>query len=387
MLRGIQVLDLSRVLAGPWATQMLADLGASVMKVERAGSGDDTRQWGPPYTAQGLASYFTCANRGKESVSVDFKNQEQLKAVQKLALQADVIVENFKVGQLKAFGLDAATLRSKKPELIYCSITGYGQNGPRAKEAGYDFALQGLTGLMSITGPTDGPPFKVGVAVIDIVTGIYACNAITACLFQRTQTGEGATIDCALFDTGIALLANQGAAHLVAGAEPKAMGNAHPSIVPYQAYHAKDGYLVLAVGNDRQFASLAKALDQDSWAVDTRFATNPQRVANRELLNSLLEPLLMKASRSHWLERFEAVGVPCTPVQSVSEVFTEPQLHERQLLVSHAEYSLNLDGDARPKDAASPLQTVGQPMVINGLRPSHPLPPPALGPTITSSEP
>ena len=383
MLRGIQVLDLSRVLAGPWATQMLADFGATVIKVERAGSGDDTRQWGPPYTAQGLASYFTCANRGKQSVCVDFNNPEQLQAIYELALKADVVVENFKVGQLKAFGLDAVALRAKKPELIYCSITGYGQNGPRAKEAGYDFALQGLTGLMSITGPKDGPPFKVGVAVIDIVTGIYACNAITASLFHKEQTGEGATIDCALFDTGVALLANQGAAHLVAGAEPKAMGNAHPSIVPYQAYHAKDGYLVLAVGNDRQFASLAKALDKDSWATDPRFATNTQRVKNRRLLNDLLEPLLIKADRSHWLERFEAVGVPCTPVQSVSEVFAEPQLHERQLLVSHAESSLKLDRDARPKDDTSLLRTVGQPMVINGLRPSHPLPPPELGPTVT----
>lgn len=382
MLRGIQVLDLSRVLAGPWATQMLADLGASVIKVERAGCGDDTRQWGPPFTAQGLASYFTCANRGKESVSVDFKSPEQLKALQELALHADVIVENFKVGQLKAYGLDAATLREKKPELIYCSITGYGQNGPRASEAGYDFALQGLTGLMSVTGPTDGPPYKVGVAVIDIITGIYACNAITASLFHRLQTGEGATIDCALFDTGVALLANQGAAHLVAGAEPKAMGNAHPSIVPYQVYHAKDGYLVLAVGNDRQFASLAKALQQDSWATDPRFATNPQRVKNRELLNGLLEPLLMKAERRHWLERFEAVGVPCTPVQSVSEVFLEPQLHERHLLIKHAESSSGPSNTTHSPTPISPLTTVGQPMVINGLRPSHPLPPPELGPTI-----
>jgi crotonobetainyl-CoA:carnitine CoA-transferase CaiB-like acyl-CoA transferase len=240
---------------------------------------------------------------------------------------------------------------------------------------------------MSITGPAEGPPFKVGVAVIDIVTGIYACNAITACLFHKAQTGEGATIDCALFDTGIALLANQGAAHLVAGAEPKAMGNAHPSIVPYQAYHAKDGYLVLAVGNDRQFASLAKALDHHNWAADPRFATNPQRVENRELLNGLLEPLLMKANRSHWLERFEAVGVPCTPVQSVSEVFTEPQLHERQLLVTHAENPLKPEKNLRPRDSTSLLQTVGQPMVINGLRPSHPLPPPELGPTITRLKP
>lgn len=382
MLRGVQVLDLSRVLAGPWATQMLADLGATVIKVERAELGDDTRHWGPPYTAQGLASYFTCANRGKESVSVDFKNQEQLMAVQELALNADVVVENFKVGQLKAFGLDAASLRAKKPSLIYCSITGYGQNGPRAHEAGYDFALQGLTGLMSITGPANGPPYKVGVAVIDIITGIYACNAITASLFHRAQTGEGATIDCALFDTGVALLANQGAAHLVAGAEPKAMGNAHPSIVPYQAYHAKDGYLVLAVGNDRQFASLAKALNQSHWAEDPRFITNPERVKNRELLNGMLEPLLKTENRSHWLERFDAVGVPCTPVQTISEVFKEPQLHERAMIVTHKQKVSVANEDSQSTKPENSLQTVGQPMVINGLRPSHPLAPPSLGPTV-----
>ena len=384
MIRGVHVLDLSRVLAGPWATQMLADLGATVIKVERAELGDDTRHWGPPYTAQGLATYFTCANRGKESVSVDFKNQEQLMAVQELALNADVVVENFKVGQLKAFGLDATSLRAKKPSLIYCSITGYGQNGPRAQEAGYDFVLQGLTGLMSITGPANGPPYKVGVAVIDIITGIYACNAITASLFRRAQTGEGATIDCALFDTGIALLANQGAAHLVVGAEPKAMGNTHPSIVPYQAYHAKDGYLVLAVGNDRQFASLAKALNQDHWAKDPRFITNPERVKNRDLLNSMLEPLLKTENRSHWLERFEAVGVPCTPVQNISEVFKEPQLHERAMIVTHKQNALVANEDSQSTKPKTILQTVGQPMVINGLRPSHPLEPPSLGPTVTN---
>jgi crotonobetainyl-CoA:carnitine CoA-transferase CaiB-like acyl-CoA transferase len=382
MLRGVQVLDLSRVLAGPWATQMLADLGATVIKVERAKLGDDTRHWGPPYNAQGLATYFTCANRGKESVSVDFKNQEQLMAVQELALNADVVVENFKVGQLKAFGLDATSLRAKKPSLIYCSITGYGQNGPRAHEAGYDFALQGLTGLMSITGPANGPPYKVGVAVIDIITGIYACNAITASLFHRTQTGEGATIDCALFDTGVALLANQGAAHLVAGAEPKAMGNTHPSIVPYQAYHAKDGYLVLAVGNDRQFASLAKALNQSHWAEDPRFITNPERVKNRDLLNGMLEPLLKTENRSHWLEQFEAVGVPCTPVQTISEVFKEPQLHERAMIVTHKQKVSVANEDSQSTKPENILQTVGQPMVINGLRPSHPLAPPSLGPTV-----
>jgi crotonobetainyl-CoA:carnitine CoA-transferase CaiB-like acyl-CoA transferase len=384
MLRGVQVLDLSRVLAGPWATQMLADLGATVIKVERAKLGDDTRHWGPPYNAQGLATYFTCANRGKESVSVDFKNQEQLMAVQELALNADVVVENFKVGQLKAFGLDATSLRAKKPSLIYCSITGYGQNGPRAHEAGYDFALQGLTGLMSITGPANGPPYKVGVAVIDIITGIYACNAITASLFHRTQTGEGATIDCALFDTGVALLANQGAAHLVAGAEPKAMGNTHPSIVPYQAYHAKDGYLVLAVGNDRQFASLAKALNQSHWAEDPRFITNPERVKNRDLLNGMLEPLLKTENRSHWLERFDAVGVPCTPVQNISEVFKELQLHERAMIVTHKQNTLIANEDFQSTKPENILQTVGQPMVINGLRPCHPLAPPSLGPTVSN---
>lgn len=374
MLEGIKVLDLSRVLAGPWATQMLADFGASVLKIEKPVTGDDTRQWGPPWHPSGLSTYFSCANRGKVSATVDFNNAEQLTAVHELLEQVDVVVENFKVGHLKKFGLDSETLRSKWPRLIYCSITGYGQNGPRAMEAGYDFALQGLTGLMSVTGPENGQPFKVGVAVIDIVTGIYACNAITAALYQRQATGRGAYIDCSLFDTGIALLANQASAHVLAGTSPKALGNTHPSIVPYQAYKVNDGFFIVAVGNDQQFRVLTQTLGQSHLGEDSRFSTNPSRVKNREALNALIAPLFEKYKRSE-LERLLApLGIPCAPVQTIDEVFKDPQLAARQLLTDH------------PSAKGQPqLKTIGQPMVINGLRPSHSLPPPELGNPIINS--
>ena len=373
LLAGIRVLDLSRVLAGPWCSQLLADLGATVLKIERAGAGDDTRQWGPPWYTPEIASYYTCTNRGKHSITADFKDPDHLAQIKLLAQRADVVIENFKVGSLRSYGLDAESLRANNPRLVYCSISGFGQNGPMADQAGYDFALQGFTGLMQITGEPGREPQKVGVAVIDLFTGLYACNAITAALLRRLRSGQGATIDCALLDAGIALLANQASSYLVSGQSPQALGNAHPSIVPYQAYAAQDGYLVLAVGNDGQFSALAQALDRAAWSTDPRFATNPARVAHRAVLNAELSALLASRPRAHWLGLLSALGVPCTPVQSIAEAFQEPQVAARALCAA-----------MEVSPGQPPLQTVGQPMVIDGLRPASPRAPGPLGPSLST---
>lgn len=370
-LEGIKVLDLSRVLAGPWATQLLADQGATVIKIERAGAGDDTRQWGPPWWTDDTASYFTCANRGKHSIAADFGDPTHLTAIARLAQEADVVVENFKVGQLKKYGLDAQTLQASNPGLIYCSVTGYGQTGPRAHEAGYDYALQGFTGLMSITGPAGGEPQKVGVAIIDLVTGLYAAQAISAALVRRQRTGLGAVLDCSLLDSGLSILANQASGYLVAGAVPKAMGNAHPSIVPYQVYATADGFMVLAVGNDGQFRSMVKAIGQPALADDDRFATNPQRVKHRETLNNILEPLFAGQSKSYWTDLFRRSGVPATPVQNVDEIFQDPQVMARGQVIHHEQ---------------SGLKTLGSPVLFEGQRLASPLPPPSLGPVIEGKE-
>lgn len=376
LLAGVRVLDLSRILAGPWCSQLLADLGATVLKIERSGPGDDTRQWGPPWYTPEIASYYTCTNRGKVSLSADFKNTEHLAQIRLLASRADVVIENFKVGQLKGFGLDAESLRAANPGLIYCSISGFGQNGPLASQAGYDFALQAYTGLMRITGEPGREPQKVGVAVIDLFTGLYACNAITAALLRKGRTGEGATIDCALLDTGVALLANQAAGFLVGGKVPQSLGNAHPSIVPYQAYATADGYMVIAVGNDGQFAALAQALGQHDWIADARFATNPARVAHRDALNQVLAPILSQRPRQEWIGLLTPLGVPCTPVLGVNELFSEPQVTERALCVS-----------SEGSDGFPAVTTLGQPMVIDGLRPAHPLAPGPVGPEVTTYTP
>jgi crotonobetainyl-CoA:carnitine CoA-transferase CaiB-like acyl-CoA transferase len=371
-LAGIKVLDLSRVLAGPWATQLLADQGATVLKIERAGAGDDTRQWGPPWWTDDTASYFTCANRGKHSIAADFANPDHLSAIAKLAQEADVVVENFKVGQLKKYGLDAQSLQQHNPGLIYCSVTGYGQTGPRAHEAGYDYALQGFTGLMSITGPADGEPQKVGVAIIDLVTGLYAAQAISAALVRREKTGQGAVLDCSLLDSGLAILANQASGYLVADKVPKAMGNAHPSIVPYQVYATSDGFMVLAVGNDGQFAAMARAIGHPELATDERFTKNPQRVKHRENLNAILEPLFASKSKAHWTDLFREHGVPATPVQTVAEIFADQQVLARGQVVCHED---------------SGVRTLGSPVLFEGQRLASRLSPPKLGPLIDSMAP
>ncbi|MFN5482919.1 MAG: CaiB/BaiF CoA transferase family protein, partial [Brevundimonas sp.] len=331
-LAGVRVLDLSRVLAGPWATQTLADLGADVIKIERPGTGDDTRQWGPPFTTRadgspGDAAYFLCANRGKKSVELDIASPEGSAAVRRLAADCDVLVENFKAGGLKKYGLDHASLSAINPRLIYCSITGFGQDGPRARQAGYDYMIQAMGGLMSITGQPDGTPgaepMKVGVAVVDLFTGLYAANAILAALLHARATGEGQHIDIALFDVQAAMLANQATNFFVSGVAPTRMGNAHPNLAPYQPFPCTDGMVVIAVGNDGQFRQLCAALGAPDLGTDPRFASNADRIAHRAVLTAELSSLTAACDMAGLMSRLEAAGVPCGPVNTVDQVFAE----------------------------------------------------------------
>ncbi|PRY92719.1 crotonobetainyl-CoA:carnitine CoA-transferase CaiB-like acyl-CoA transferase [Hasllibacter halocynthiae] len=337
-LKGLRVLELARVLAGPWIGQALADLGADVLKVE-APEGDETRQWGPPFVegaggARGSAAYFHCANRGKRSAVADFRTEAGRALVREEAARADVLIENFKVGGLAKYGLDYESLSVPNPRLIYCSITGFGQDGPYAARPGYDFLIQGLSGLMSITGEADGPPQKVGVAVTDIVTGLYGAIGILAAVEQRHRTGRGQHIDMALMDCAMAMLANQAMNALVTGRAPARRGNAHPNIAPYRVFACADGHLIAAVGNDRQFAALAKLLGAPALARDARFATNPARVANREALDAALEPLVAARSRAALLSAMEAAGVPGGPINDIAEALADPQVVARGLAIA-----------------------------------------------------
>jgi len=343
-LAGVRVLDLSRVLAGPWCTQTLADLGADVIKIERPGSGDDTRAWGPPYLrdAEGHdtseAAYFLGANRNKRSLALDLATPQGQAIVRKLAGQVDVLVENFKVGDLARYGLDAQSLLAEHPGLVICSITGFGQTGPYAERAGYDYAIQGMGGLMSVTGERDdlpgGGPQKVGVAVADLFTGMYATVAILAALRHRDATGQGQVIDMALLDTQLAMLANLGSNYLCSGKVPSRMGNAHQNIVPYQVFEASDGHLILAVGNDRQFAKFCDVAGRPAWAVDPRFATNAERVRHRALLVPLLEEAIRLKPRNEWLAALEAAKVPCGSINGIDEALTDPQAQARGAVVA-----------------------------------------------------
>src|SRR6266702_4987907 len=322
-LDGLRVLDLSRVLAGPWASQLLADLGADVVKVERPGTGDDTRAWGPPWLSDedgeptGESAYYLCANRNKRSVTIDLSEPDGQRLVKELASKADVVIENFKVGGLSQYGLDYASLKELNPRLVYCSITGFGQTGPYAARAGYDFLIQGMGGLMSLTGRADGTegegPLKVGVALTDITTGLYATVAILAALARRERSGIGQHIDLALLDVQIACLANQAANYLVGGVVPRRIGNAHPNIVPYQDFPTADGHMIIAVGNDSQFASLCTALGKPEWGKDERFASNPRRVKNRNELIAMICGITVSRATGDWIAAMEAAGVPCGP--------------------------------------------------------------------------
>ncbi len=342
-LAGIKVLDLSRVLAGPWAGQLLADLGADVVKVERPGVGDDTRSWGPPWLkdAKGEqtrdAAYYFCANRNKRSVAIDMAAAEGRALVRRLAMEADVVLENFKVGGLEQYGLDYASLKALKPSLVYCSITGFGQTGPYAQRAGYDFLIQGMGGLMSVTGRADGEegagPQKVGVALTDILTGLYATVGVLAALAHRDRTGEGQHIDLALLDVQIACLANQTANYLIGDTVPRRMGNAHPNIVPYQDFPTADGDMILAVGNDGQFAKFCEVAGKPELARDERFVTNAARVKHRgELIPLLRQTTVMRTTRE-WIAALETAGVPCGPINRLDEVFADPQVIARGLRI------------------------------------------------------
>lgn len=368
-LEGIKVLDLSRVLAGPWCTQLLADLGADVVKIERPGMGDDTRHWGPPWHGQGnerVAAYFLSANRGKKSAAIDFSQAEGAALVRRLASEADVVVENFKVGGLEKFELDAASLRAANPRLIYASITGFGQDGPYADRAGYDFMIQAMGGLMSITGLPDGEPgggpLRVGVAVADLFTGMYTAVAILAALLRRERTGEGSRIDMALLDTQLAVLANQVSNFLVSGVNPPRQGNTHPNIVPYQPFEAADRPLVIAVGNDRQFAKLAELAGHPEWARDERFASNAARVANRAEMVRLVSEAIRAQPAAYWFERLEVAGIPAGPINAISQALADVQAQHRQMVRTLAG-----------------IPVVGSPVRMDGERADAELPPPALG--------
>jgi formyl-CoA transferase len=368
-LDGIKVLDLSRVLAGPWCTQLLADLGAEVTKIERPGMGDDTRHWGPPWHGNGddrVAAYFLSCNRGKKSAAIDFGRPEGAALVRKLAGQADVVVENFKVGGLEKFGLDANSLRSANPRLVYASITGFGQDGPYADRAGYDYIIQGMGGLMSITGLPDGVPgggpMRVGVAVVDLFTGLYTCVAILVALYRREKTGEGAHIDMALFDTQLAMLANQASNALVSGSDPPRQGNTHPNIVPYQPFEASDQPVIIAVGNDRQFARLAEICGHPEWTTDVRFASNAARVANREEIVRLVSAEIAAKPAAEWLEQLQLAGIPAGPINCVTQSLGDVQAQHRQMVRTIAG-----------------IPSVGSPVRIDGSRADSDQPPPSLG--------
>jgi crotonobetainyl-CoA:carnitine CoA-transferase CaiB-like acyl-CoA transferase len=340
-LDGIRVLDLSRVLAGPWASQTLADLGAEVIKIERPGTGDDTRSWGPPYAtdARGKSTndsaYFLSTNRGKKSVAIDITDPQGQNAIREIARTSDILIENFKVGGLARYGLDYDTLAPINPRLVYCSITGFGQTGPYRDHAGYDFMVQGLGGLMSITGAPDnkpgGGPIKVGVAVADIFTGLYATIGILAALRHREQTGRGDYIDMALLDVQVAVLANQALNYLMSGVSPTRLGNAHPNIVPYQTFATSDGHFILAVGNDSQFRRFCETAGCPELADDERFANNPARVANREILVPLIEAQTRRRPTGRWIADLEAAGVPCGPINDLEAVFADEQVRHRGL--------------------------------------------------------
>lgn len=341
-LSHLKVLDLSRVLAGPWASQMLADLGAEVIKIEHPERGDDTRSWGPPYLQdpQGNrleSAYFLCANRNKQSVALDMATPEGQQQIRALALQSDVLIENFKVGGLARYGLDYATLSAINPRLIYCSITGFGQTGPYAQRPGYDFMVQGMGGLMSLTGLPDGEagggPVKVGVALTDVLTGLHAVAGILAAVAWRERSGEGQHIDLALLDVQVSCLANQAQNYLVTGQSPTRLGNSHPSIVPYQSFPTADGEMILAVGNDSQFVSFCKTADRLEWAQDTRFTTNAARVAHRRELVPLLRQVTVQRTTAEWISALEAANVPCGPINNLEQVFADPHVRARGLQV------------------------------------------------------
>ncbi|CAN5909590.1 CaiB/BaiF CoA-transferase family protein [soil metagenome] len=364
-LEGIRVLDLSRILAGPYATMVLGDLGAEVIKVERTGEGDDTRYWGPPFAGDESA-YFLSVNRNKRSITADFKNSKDLDRVKRLATSADVIIENMRRGALEKLGLGYESLKEENPDLIYCSITGFGP-GEEEDRPGYDFLIQARAGIMGITGQPDGEPTKAGVAIADIVCGLYAANAILATLHRRGATGEGARIEVPLFESTLSWLANRGQEYLVSGEDKGRLGNAHPTIVPYETFEASDKPVALAVGNDTQFEKLCKAIGREELAQDERYATNPDRVENREELVEILQKEFSKRTAEEWISAIREAGVPCGPVNSLADVFSDPHVLGSGILQT-AEHP-----------TAGELDLLSSPVLVDGERPPVRLPPPTLG--------
>ena len=376
-LSGLRVLDLSRVLAGPWAAQVFGDLGADVIKIERPGTGDETRGWGPPYLKDEAgkdtteAAYFLSANRNKKSVCVDFTRPEGQRIIRELAAKCDILLENFKLDGLKQYGLDYPSLKEINPRLIYCSITGFGQSGPYAPRAGYDFLIQGMGGLMSITGRKDGEPGdgpqKVGVALTDVLTGLYSVISVLAALNHRHLTGEGQHVDLALLDVQVTSLANQNMNFLTSGNPPIRMGNAHPNIVPYQDFPTADGAMIIAVGNDGQFAALCKVLDHPEWAKDERFVTNTLRVKHREVIIGLLSGVTATRPTADWVKACEGVGVPCGPINDLKALFDDPHIQARKLKIE------------MPHPTAGTMPLVGSPIRMSATPVEYRLPPPLLG--------
>ncbi len=331
-LKGVRVIDCSRVLAGPYATMVLGDMGADVIKVERPGSGDDTRAWGPPFAA-GESAYYLSINRNKRSITLNLKSEEGKSILRKLVADADVLVENFKAGDFDRMGIGYEALRKINPGLVYCSITGYGASGPYASKPGYDFMLQAEGGIMSITGPADGEPYKVGVAIVDVTAGLYAANAIQAALRYKEQTGKGQKVEVSLFESQIAWLINVASAYLVSGEQPKRYGNAHPNIVPYETFPTADGYIAAGAGNNAQFARFCRVLGLEDLADDPRFKTNADRVKNRHLLIPLLRERFRTRSSREWISALEAAQIPCAPINTLDRVFAHPQTRAREMLV------------------------------------------------------
>jgi len=376
-LSHIRVLDLTRVLAGPWCAQTLADFGADVIKVERPGAGDDTRHWGPPYlkTPEGAdtreAAYYLAANRNKRSVTVDIATPEGQQIVRELAAQSDVVLENYKVGQLKKYGLDYESLKAVKPDIVYCSVTGFGQTGPYAQRAGYDFIVQGIGGFMSITGERDGQPGggpqKAGVAIADLMTGMYSTVAVLTALAHRDRTGEGQYIDMALLDVQVAMLANMNSNFLASGKPPARWGNAHPNIVPYQTFQTSDSWIIVAVGNDGQFRKFVEAGKRADLADDDRFATNPERVRNRETLVPILAEMVRTRSKHEWIDALEAAGVPCGPINDLEEVFENEQVVARGMEVQ------------LPHPSGGMVKLVRNPIRMSATPPEAQAHPPTLG--------
>jgi crotonobetainyl-CoA:carnitine CoA-transferase CaiB-like acyl-CoA transferase len=383
-LQGVKVLELARILAGPWAGQTLADLGAEVIKVERPGVGDDTRAWGPPFVSdesgqRGSSGYYYSCNRGKQSVAIDFERPEGQRLVQKLAAEADVLIENFKTGGLAKYGLDYSSLKKINPRLVYCSITGFGQTGPYAQRAGYDFMIQGMGGIMDLTGDPEGEPQKPGVAFADIFSGLYSVIAIEAALARRAATGEGAYVDMALMDVQVAVLANQAVNYLVSGVTPRRLGNAHPNLVPYQVFKVADGHIIIATGNDRQTRDLCRVLGVEALADDPRFRRNADRIAHREALISLLEERTKTFRAADLLTALERAVVPAGPINTVAQVFEDPQVKARGMRIdspsSHAaggvvpqvRAPILIDGEAMAAPHAAPALGEDSERVLSGL--------------------